>query len=68
MMIDQPPSALSQLMAAIDKLRKHLGWNGEYSVCRSDGEPMEIWESLMLGNIMQDIDHAMKILEITKDE
>jgi hypothetical protein len=41
---------------AMRKLRAHLSTDGEYSICRSDKEPMFIGDSIVLGTLFEAID------------
>ena len=43
----------------LEKLKKHLGREGEYCITRADGEPMS-WESLVVSDIFEKLD---KLLE-----
>ena len=44
---------------AIMKLKEKLGKDGEYSMVRSDKEPMDIFEILSIGDIFETIDNAL---------
>ena len=44
-----------RLAAAIQELKDALNENGEYSICRSDREPMGIGECIFVGNILERI-------------
>lgn len=41
---------------ALHKLRAHLSTDGDYSIRRTDGEPMWIGETIMLGSVFEAID------------
>ena len=43
----------------VGKLKFHLSPEGEYSITRSDGEPMS-WESLTVSNIMLELDALLE--------
>lgn len=40
----------------VKELTGHLGVEGEFSICRTNGEPMHMGEIMMLGEIMAQID------------
>jgi len=56
-------SIIEPLKGGIIKLRKKLNDDGEYSICRTDGKPMELFEVLDIDTILKEIDEALKRLE-----
>jgi len=61
--IDKLEKALEinrEFVEVISKLKKHLGSDGNYSICRSDKEPMNIFEVIMIGNIFEELDELIK--------
>ena len=58
--------ALVLIKDEIIKLKQHLGPEGEYCITRVDKKPMS-WESIIVGDIMFNIDNALEILSTRKE-
>ena len=56
-----------ELIEAIKALKEILGPNGEYSIHRSDGEPMDLPSVMRVGSIFEKIDRAVDYFEQTDE-
>ena len=52
---------LEKLREPVLALKYHLSDEGEYSVSRTDKKPMGWGEVIMIGNIFEEIDEALKL-------
>lgn len=53
---------VTELIDAIVALKNHLGPNGEFSICKSDGGKINLFEAMLLGSVMDQIDKAVEQL------
>jgi hypothetical protein len=52
-----------RLVDAVKALQKQLDHDGEYGLCRKDGEAMGLGDFIPLGDILQEIEDAIYFLE-----
>ena len=50
------------------RLKALLSKDGDYSICRSNKEPMWLGDELIIGGIMEDIDNALLVLDSLRPE
>ena len=51
---------LKPLIKHILELKKLLGENGNYSISRSDKNPMHFWELIAIGSLLEKIDNELE--------
>ena len=47
------------LVEAVLKLKKLLGIDGAYSICRTDGTPMGLGDLMIVGDALEELDSAL---------
>ena len=57
--VEQLESQVERFKEEVGKLKHHLSPEGEYSITRSDGEPMS-WESLVVSDIFVKLDELLE--------
>ena len=57
---------VKELVKSVQALKALLGDEGEYSIARSDRQPMWIGDSLVVGSVLERIDNAIKAVETTE--
>jgi len=54
---------IERLTKPVNKLKHHLSDEGDYSIARTDKQTMGWGEVMMIGNILEEIDEALKLTE-----
>lgn len=54
---------VTKLISLIKTLKEYLGPEGRYSICKSDGGTIELWEMLAIGSIFEAIDEIVAELQ-----